>query len=258
MLEIKNLTYNLRKALFFDNISASIIDGEIAGITGAAGSGKKILMDLLRNKKSDYQGNIFINDQNIRTAGKKRLNRLISQYSSINNSVNPEATVMDWILGGRIFHKKRLGPYTGVDREIAVREMAQFGLEQFGETRLKLLSDTSQKMASIARAFSAQSDILLLEKPEAGLNINQRVLLTKALKKYTSTGNRSVILTSSDLNFISASCDRIYVLADNSIAESGTHRIITEKFIKKYFGVEAVVTKNIYSGLPEIQIIDES
>lgn len=258
MLTISNLTYILRNKLFFDNISATIDDGEIAGITGAAGSGKNILIDLLRNKKSKYEGNIFVNDINTGTAGKKNLNKLVSHYSSIHNNVNPEATVKDWILGGRIIHKKRLSPYSDIDKEIAHREMTIFGLEQFAETRLKFISDTSRKMASLARAFSAQSDLLLLEKPEAGLDINQRVLLTRALKKYTSAGNKIVILTSNDLNFIAAACDRIFVLAGNCIAESGTHRIITEKFVKKYFGVEAVVTKNIYSGLPEIQIIDES
>ena len=258
MLMINNLSYTLHNKLIFNNISAAINDGEIAGITGATGSGKNFLIDLLRNKKSNYDGTIFIDKNNTRTVPGKIMKKLISHYSSIQNNVNPEAIVKEWILGGRINHKKRLNPYTDIDKEIAYRAMTLFGLDQFAETRLKFISDTSKKMASLARAFSAQSDILLLEKPEAGLNINQRILLARALKKYTSTGNKIIILTSSDLNFIAASCDRIFVLADNCIAETGTHRIITEKFIKKYFGIEAVVTKNIYSGLPEVQIIDES
>jgi len=258
MLILKNINFNLRNNPVLNNISAAFNDGEVVGITGAAGSGKSILIDLLRNKERNYDGTIFIDELNIKTAGGKKLKKLISYYSSLHDSVNPEAVVKEWILAGRINHKKRLGPYSDIDKEIAHREMTIFGLEQSAETRLKFLSETSIKMASLARVFSARSKILLLENPDAGLNISQKVLLTKALKKYTAAGNRIVILTSADLSFIAASCDRIIVLADNSIAESGTHRIITEKFIKKYFGVEAVVTKNIYSGLPEVQIIEEN
>jgi len=87
--------------------------------------------------------------------------------------------------------------------------------------------------------------------------VNQKVLLTKCIKKYTIKGDKTMLLTSSDLNFLAASCDKIIVLDDKGIAESGTHRIITAEFIKKYFNIEAVVTKNIYSGLPEIQVIEE-
>jgi ABC-type cobalamin/Fe3+-siderophores transport system ATPase subunit len=88
-------------------------------------------------------------------------------------------------------------------------------------------------------------------------NLNQSVLLGKNIKKYTSLGDNIVILTSTSLNFIAATCDRIIVLSDNSIAESGSHRIITDEFVKKYFKVESIVTKNIYTGLPEVQVIEE-
>lgn len=258
MLSVTNLTYSLRNKLIFNNLSASFNDGEIVGITGAAGSGKSILIDLLNSKKIDYEGCILIDNCDLKKSDKKKLRNLISHYSSIQNSYNPEAIVKEWILGGRITHKKRLSPYSDIDKETAYREMTNFGLNQLSDTRLKLISETSRRMASLARVFSAQSKVMLLEKPDAGLNIHQRVLLTRCIKKYTLPGNNLVILTSGDINFIAATCDRIIVIDDNGIAESGTHRIITGEFIKKYFDIEAVVTKNIYSGLPEIQVIEEN
>ena len=258
MLTIKNLSYNLNNKIIFNNISATFNDGEIIGITGSAGSGKSSFINLLRNSAKDYSGSISINDSNIKTTNKKILKKIISHYSLIENSINPESITKELILSGRIKHKKRLSPYSEMDKEIARRVMINFELEKFAEIRLKMISESSRKMSSIAKTFSAQTDILMLEKPDAGLNINQRVVLSKAIKKYTSTGSRIVILTSTDLNFIAGTCDRIIVLADNSIAESGTHKIITADFVKKYFNIEAVVTRNIYSGLPEIQIIEEN
>jgi ABC-type cobalamin/Fe3+-siderophores transport system ATPase subunit len=258
MLKIDNLTYRIGDNLLFKNISAEFNDGEIIGITGPAGSGKSTLIDLLRKKHTSYDGSIFIDNTDIKTTDKKRLKILISHFSISDNLVNPESVVKEWILGGRINHKKKLSPYSETDREIAARETGNFGLNSFSELRLKLLPKTSIQMASLARVFSAQSKIMLLKNPEAGLNINQKVLLTKCIKKYTIKGQNTVILSSNDLNFLAAVCDKIIVLADNVIAETGTQRIITGEFIKKYFYVEAIVTKNIYSGLPEIQIIEEN
>ncbi len=258
MLKINNLTLKIRDCLIFKNISAEFNDGEIIGITGPAGSGKSTFIDLLRNKHKNYDGNIIIDNTDIKTTDKKRLKILISHYSASDNLINPESVVKEWILGGRINHKKNFGPYSEIDKEIAVRETENFGLSSFTDQKLKLISKTSVLMASLAKIFAAQSRIMLLKNPEAGLNLNQKVLLTKCIKKYTMKGQNTVILCSNDLNFLAAVSDRIIVFADNVIAETGTQKIITGDFIKKYFNVEAIVTKNIYSGLPEVQIIEEN
>ncbi|PKL17840.1 MAG: hypothetical protein CVV49_09055 [Spirochaetae bacterium HGW-Spirochaetae-5] len=258
MLTINNLTYKIGDNLILKNISAEFNDGEIIGITGPAGSGKSTFIDLLRKKHTNYDGDIIIDNTDIKNTDKKRLKILISYFSTSDNLINPESVVKEWVLGGRINHKKKFGPYSEIDRELATRETENFGLNSFSELRLKLISKSSMQMASLARTFAAQSKIMLLKNPETGLNINQKVLLAKCIKKYTIKGQNTVILSSTDLNFLAAVCDRIIVLADNAIAETGTQRIITGEFIKKYFNIEAIVTKNIYSGLPEIQIIDEN
>ena len=204
-----------------------------------------------------YEGSIIVDDSDIREYDKKELNIIISHFSASRNEINPEAVVKEWILGGRINHKKKLSPYSDTDREIAYQQMINFGLKSLSETKLKLISESSRRMASLAKIFASQSDILLLEKPETGLNLNQRVLLSKNIKKHSGESGRIIILTSSDLNFIASTCDRIVILADNKIAETGTRQIITAELLKKYFQIEAIVTKNIFSGLPEIQIIEE-
>lgn len=258
MLLVKNLTFLRNKKPVLNNINASINKGEIIGVIGSAGSGKNTFIKLLNNTIRNYEGDIFYDDYNFRSADKKKIIKLISHYSEIDNNFNPEATVKEWILGGRIRHKKKLGPYSEIDKNIAYSEMSAFRLNQFAETRLKLISESTRKMATLARTFSSQSDLLLLEKPDARLNLEQRVLLSKCIKKYTSSGSNIVIMTSSDINFIAGTCDRIFVLAEGVIAESGSQKIITSEFIKKYFNIEAVVTKNIYTGLPEIQVIEEN
>lgn len=258
MVKIENLTYSVNDKVLLNNLSLTINNNEIIGITGAAGSGKSTLIDILRLKIKKFKGNIKINDSNIRDIDKKIFNKLIAYYSFRHDLINQEALIKDWILGGRIHHKKRLNPFSEIDKDIAYKVMEQFGLAEFAKTKIKYLSESLSRMAAIARTFASQPNILLLENPEAGLNLNQSVLLGQNIKKYTTSGDNIIILTSTNLNFIAATCDRIIVLSDNAIAQSGSHRIITDEFVKKYFKVESVVTKNIYTGLPEIQVIEEN
>ena len=219
MISIENLTYSINNKTLLNNISLAFNNNEIICITGGAGSGKSTLIDILRFKIKNFQGNITINDGNIRDIDQKILNKLISYYSFRYDLINQEAVINDWILGGRIYHKKRLNPFSEIDREIAYNAMEQFGFVEFAETKIKHISESLIRMASIARTFASQSDILLLENPEAGLNLNQSVLLGKNIKKYTALRDNIIILTSTSLNFIAATCDRIIVLSDNSIAE---------------------------------------
>jgi iron complex transport system ATP-binding protein len=257
MIAIENLTHSTKEKVLLNNISLTINNNEIVGITGEAGSGKSLLIDILRAKIKNFQGDIVINDFNIRNIDQKKFNKLISYYSFRYNLINHETSVKDWILGGRIYHKKRLNPFSENDKEITDKVMEQFNLTNLAGTKIKNISESLIRMTDIARMFASQADILLLENPEAGLNLSQSVLLGKNIKKYTSLGDNIIILTSTSLNFIAAACDRIIVLSDNAIAESGSHRIITDEFVKKYFKVESVVTKNIYTGLPEVQVIEE-
>jgi len=258
MLSIKDLTFRKGKNIPVKNISLTIENGEIAGITGTAGSGKKTLISLISKKEKKYKGSISIDDLEIKTLNRKKFSKLLSLNSSSTDNFNPEAYVKEWVLGGRILHKKILNPYSEDDKDIAHKELLNFGLAGLSGTKLKRVSWTSLRMASLARSFAARSGILLMEKPEAGLDLYQRHLLIQNIKKYTASGNRIIILTSCDLNFLAATCDRIVVLDHGSIAETGSGRIITESFVRKYFNIEVIVSKNIITGLPEIQIIEEN
>ena len=89
-----------------------------------------------------YEGSIIVDDSDIRKYDKKELNIIISHFSASRNEINPEAVVKEWILGGRINHKKKLSPYSDTDREIAYQQMINFGLKSLSDTKLNLISES--------------------------------------------------------------------------------------------------------------------
>lgn len=97
MLSVTNLTFKVHNKIIFNNISSIFNNGEIIGITGAAGSGKRTFINLLCSKKRKYQGIISIDDCNIENISKRNYNKLVSHYSSSQETINPEAVVKEWI-----------------------------------------------------------------------------------------------------------------------------------------------------------------
>jgi ABC-type cobalamin/Fe3+-siderophores transport system ATPase subunit len=111
-------------------------------------------------------------------------------------------------------------------------------------------------MALIARTINAESENIVFDSPEHGLDPLQKLSVVRTLKKYTGRGEKSVLIASSDLDFLVKICDRIIVLKDGTIHNSGGSDIITEELMKKVFGIDVMIVKNIITGLPEIHIIN--
>lgn len=257
MLAFNSLTYSFESIKVLNKITAIINDGEAVAITGNAGSGKTTLLKLIGGLYRNNSGSINIDGTETDRIPKHDLQKRIAFYSYTDDlKANPESTVREWVLDGRLIYKKFLSPYSDLDREISERQMEAFGVIHLSAIRLKNLPATSLRMCNLARLFTGKNSILLLDAPESGLNPEQRVRLSREIKKYGNSGHGIVVTASCDLNFIIQSCDSVIALQNGNIAERGPVGIITENFIKKYFRVDSLVTKNIVTGLPEIHIIE--
>ncbi len=111
-------------------------------------------------------------------------------------------------------------------------------------------------MTLIAQTVNSESENIILDSPEYGLDPSQKLSAIRALKKYTVRGDKSVLIASSEIDFLIKTCDRIIVLKNGAIHASGGSDIFTGELLKKIFGVDVIVVKNIITGLPEIHIIN--
>jgi len=255
MITISNLNLILKQTHILKDVSFTLHSGEILGITGPSGCGKSSLLKLLSDKKNSYTGKIKIKGEEISEFTKKKLR---SETSALlyPDEFNPESTVFEEVIRGRIHLKKMLNPYSEIDRDSTQAIIDETGLSEKSIIRLKRSSDSTIRMALIARTINSGSDIIILDSPEQGLDPSQKLSVIRALKKYTVKGDKSVLIASSDIDFLVKICDRIIVFKEGEIFETGGCDIITEDLMKKIFGIDAMIVKNIITGLPEIHIIN--
>jgi len=142
-----------------------------------------------------------------------------------------------------------------------------FILESLGLTEIKnkqycQLSTGQKRRLHLALALIGIPDIIFLDEPTAGLDVEGRAELHKQIKKLKECG-KTILLTSHDMAEVDSLCDRIAILKDGKIAFVGTTDELTSKteedcriYIKTERPIENVVSKQGYSVFQSTNIGD--
>jgi ABC-type cobalamin/Fe3+-siderophores transport system ATPase subunit len=256
VLKINNLSCTIKNLKVLDNLNLEVHDNEILGITGGPCCGKSLLLSILAGHYKKYTGDITLAGVGQGIASAWRLKNEAALCQSAGHGFNPEATVTDTVISGCRTRKSVFSPYTPSDREAAARYIEQLGIAPWSDDRLKHVSESILRMTLIASSLMKGRGLLLLDSPEAGSGYRQRLDLLTVLKKYAETASNKIIIASTDLNFIASNCDRIIVLEKGRIAAQGTADMIDEKFMKRFFSIEAMISRNVVTSLPEIHVIE--
>ncbi|MGL4368123.1 MAG: ATP-binding cassette domain-containing protein [Spirochaetota bacterium] len=254
MLEIRELSYERSGTPVLDKISLRAAPGDIIAVLGKSGSGKSALLSAVAGKLP-VQGDILFNGS---PAGKGR-----SSCGSIllfpgKDELSDGVSVCEAVLSGRAPHKKKIEPYSPFDIQTAEEKIREFALDAVRDTELASLPDALFKMTLLAHYAAYDAELFLLDNPEEALDISLRRNISRALRKYVFSGERTVIFASNDLTFAAQCADRFVIMEQGKISAEGGYDILTEDLIRKVYGCESIVSKNIYNGRPEIQFAPES
>jgi len=120
-----------------------------------------------------------------------------------------------------------------------------------------LLSSDIQARALLAFHFIRDAQIVMLDNPTQNLSLPSYNQLHDAIIRYCSTGKNCCIIASHDINFLAQTVDKLYIMENGSIVDSCVPADLTEDLIKKIFGVDVFITRNIYNGKPNVHLYFE-
>ena len=96
------------------------------------------------------------------------------------------------------------------------------------------LSTGQKRRLHLALALISNPDIIFLDEPTAGLDVEGRLSLHEQIRKLKSQG-KTIVLASHDMAEVETLCDRIAILNHGNIVFCGTASELTDKIGKKYF-----------------------
>ena len=217
VLQVKNLSVSyergglLRKRADFlavRGLSFDIYGGEILGLVGESGCGKSTLSKAILGMLP-FEGEIL--------HGTKRPQMV---FQDAYSSLNPSKTI-GWILEEplRIF-----GKYDRGERRRRVFDMLErvgLGFEFFSRYPHELSGGQRQRV-SIATALIQRPRFIIADEPVSALDVTTQAQILDLMLALQAELSLSFLFISHDLNVIYQICDRVMVMKDGEIVESGT------------------------------------
>lgn len=219
-IEFKHVdfSYNETKKILSD-INLTIHKGQTIALVGQSGSGKSTMVDLIPRYHDVEAGQILIDGRDIR-------NLSIHSLRSIIGNVNQEAILFN----DTVFNNIAFGVDKATMEQVTeaakianahefIMEMEQGYNTNVGDRGCRLSGGQRQRI-SIARAILKNPPILILDEATSALDTESERLVQEALERLMKT--RTTIAIAHRLSTIK-NADRIYVLHEGHIVESGTH-----------------------------------
>ena len=220
VVRLENVTfaYGADPAVLTD-LSLEARRGEIVALVGPSGGGKTTILNLIPRFYDVSTGRLTIDDHDVRAV------TLASLRSQIG-LVTQEPFLFDDTIAGNIAYGQDAAAQADIEAAAAQAAAHDFilGLPQGYDTRVgeagTRLSGGQRQRIAIARAFLKNAPILLLDEATSALDTESEALVQAALERLMA--GRTTILIAHRLSTVK-NADRIYVIADGRVVETGTH-----------------------------------
>ncbi|MDC0181117.1 lipid A export permease/ATP-binding protein MsbA [Pseudomonadota bacterium] len=201
------------------NLNFSITKNETVAIVGKSGSGKSTIANLISRFYSDFTGEISVDDVSI-------LDYQLSHLRKSISIVNQSPTLFNDTIEKNIAYGdsdidqaklKEAAKISGCNDFIS--RLPEGFKSEIGDDGVLLSGGQRQRLA-IARAFYKDSPIIILDEATSALDNESELIVQEAIEQLIN--NRTTIVIAHRLSTIE-NADKILVLDNGSVAESGTH-----------------------------------
>ncbi len=208
-------------------VSLEVGEGERFGIVGESGCGKSTLVRIIAGLDQPTSGRVVIEGRETSGLPERRLGflrrRLQVVFQDPMGSLDPRMRVRDIIaeplvaqgIPGRLARVEELLEAVGLPAEAAERYPHQF-------------SGGQRQRISIARALAPKPTILLADEPVSALDVSVRAQVLNLLGDLVSELGLTLVFVSHDLSVVRHLCDRVAVMRDGQVVETGATRELYE------------------------------
>ncbi len=232
-LQVKELKKSYGSNFVLKGVDFSVRQGEIFALLGMNGAGKTTALECIEGLRACDGGEITIHGKIGIQLQSESLQAFIKPLEAVN-----------------LFSKWN---QTKPDPEM----LEALGIYELSKKRYAELSTGQKRRLHLALALIGNPDIVFLDEPTAGLDVEARHSLHEQIKGLKRQG-KTIILASHDMAEVEALCDRIAILKDGKIAFNGTIEELTAAFGKQYaihmttqVGRQSFVTDNLTQTLLE-------
>lgn len=209
LAELRGISFGYAGERVLDDVSCRIGRGELVALVGPNGSGKSTLLRVLVGLLAPGAGivRLFGGDPT-RRATPGRLG-YVPQRPRLTELA---ATVDDVVAAGRLTRTGWIGRLRSDDRAAVDRALEAVDLTGLRGRRMGTLSGGQQQRAFVARALAGEPELLVLDEPLVGVDVESQRPFCRALSSLVREQGGSVLVVSHELSTLAGELDRVIVL----------------------------------------------
>jgi len=207
-------------------LSLRIGKGEFWGVVGPNGAGKSTLLKVMAGLQPVSEGRLRITGTSSGSgtfgaaAERKRRIGLLLQHHDFYPDM--PFTVRDVVAFGRIGLRGPGRRFGKNDREAVERAVSSLNLEHLGSRLYRELSGGERRKVQIARLIAQEAELLLLDEPTAGLDLDWQERLTLLVEHLYVNRGKTIVMVTHDIDRLPACCTHTLLLKNGGVLAAGT------------------------------------
>ncbi|MDP6373864.1 MAG: ABC transporter ATP-binding protein [Vicinamibacterales bacterium] len=223
LLEVDHISLAFKGVKAVDDVSFTVREEELFAVIGPNGAGKTSIFNSISQVYRPQEGDIRWKGESLMGTRPDRVAELGIARTFQNIELFPQMTVLQNLLLGRHIRMQRswlagalwFGPARREEMEhrLAVEDIIDFlEIEQWRKHPVALLPYGVQKRVELGRALAMQPELLLLDEPVAGMNLEETEDMARFVLDIRLELGISIVLVEHDMGLVMDIADRVLVL----------------------------------------------
>jgi branched-chain amino acid transport system ATP-binding protein len=249
VLDVKNISLAFGGVKALTDISFDVREHEIRAIIGPNGAGKSSMLNCINGVYQPQEGSITFKGQTFDHMNSRQVAEMGIARTFQNLALFKGMSVIDNIMTGRNLRIKsnlfmqalRLGPAQREEeehREFVEHIIDFLEIQAFRKTAVGQLPYGLQKRVDLGRALAMEPQVLLLDEPMAGMNMEEKQDMCRFILDVNDEFGSTIVLIEHDMGVVMDISDRVVVLDYGKKIGDGTPEEVrnNEEVISAYLG----------------------
>lgn len=241
LVELDQVSFGYGAQAVLENISLHLHPGQFAALVGPSGAGKTTLLKLILGVLRPSKGEICIHGKALNGQPAPQVG-YVPQLESVD--WNFPVTVEQAVQMGHV-RQSGLWPWPSTQqRKNILQVLDRLGIADLANRHIRDLSGGQQQRVFLARALISKPDLLVLDEPTVGLDIQTAENILILLAELNQQG-MTILMTTHDLNAAAAHLPWVVCINQRILAQGQPEKVFTEEILNKtYRGDMLVIRQN--------------
>ena len=251
VLEVKNISLSFGGVKAITDTSFDVLEHEIRAIIGPNGAGKSSMLNCINGIYKPQIGSVTYKGEEIQKVTPNIMAQKGISRTFQNLALFKRMSVLDNILVGRKLHTQsnflevalqlpKAKKEETINRDRCEEIVEFLEIEDIKNTPVGKLPYGLQKKVELGRALATDANLILLDEPMAGMNVEEKREMCRFILKVNDEIGTTMVLIEHDMGVVMDISDRVVVLDYGKVIGDGTPDEVrsNQKVIDAYLGVE--------------------